>query len=448
MDVLIPGYKPTAFNVMLKPIGPICNLNCTYCYYLEKKNMYLDTKNFRMKDDLLEIFTKQYIESQNVPVISFVWQGGEPTLMGIDFYRKALALQEKYKGDKRIENVFQTNGTLLDDEYCRFFHDNNFLIGVSIDGPEHLHDHHRLNNQDKGSFKDVMRGIELCHKHKVEFNTLSVVNRENSYYPLEIYRFLKQIGSGFIQFIPIVERMANQPREDRPNLVPPQHGEDAHVTEWSVVPEQYGTFLSVIFDEWVRNDVGRYFVQMFDVTLANWAGERPGLCVFSETCGDATAMEHNGDLYSCDHFVYDEYLLGNIRKTHILDMVKSDRQQKFGRDKRDTLPRYCFECDYRFACHGECPKNRIIKTPDGEPGLNYLCPAFKMFFAHVHPYMQFMADELKAKRAPANVMQWVKRLDSQKAVKKATVKQIGRNDPCPCGSGKKFKQCCMGKLSN
>jgi uncharacterized protein len=433
---------------MLKPIGPICNLNCTYCYYLEKKNLYLDTRNFRMSEDLLDMFTRQYIESQNVPVVSFVWQGGEPTMMGMDFYRKALALQDKYKGDKRIENVFQTNGTLLDDEYCKFFHDNNFLIGVSVDGPEHLHDHHRLTNQNKGSFAQVMKGIELLHKHKVEFNTLSVVNKENSYYPLEIYRFLKQIGSGFIQFIPIVERIANQPAEDKLNLVPPIHGEDARVTEWSVEPEQYGNFLSVIFDEWVRNDVGKYFVQIFDVSLANWVGERPGLCVFSETCGDATAMEHNGDLYSCDHFVYDEYLLGNIRDTHILDMIKSDRQQKFGRDKRDTLPRYCFECEYRFACHGECPKNRISKTPDGESGLNYLCPAFKMFFAHIHPYMQFMADELKAKRAPANVMQWVKRLDSQKSLKQAPRKQIGRNDPCPCGSGKKFKQCCMGKLMN
>ncbi len=448
MDVLFPGHKPTAFNVMLKPIGPVCNLNCSYCYYLEKKNLYLDTRNFRMTDDLLEQFTKQYIESQNVPVITFVWQGGEPTLLGLDYFRNALKYQEKYKGDKRIENVFQTNGTLLSDDFCKFFADNNFLIGVSIDGPEHIHDEYRLNNQNKGSFKKVMAGIELLHKHKAEFNTLSVVNKKNAYHAGEVYHFLKDIGSGYLQFIPIVERIAADPAPDKINLVSPSYQKDAKVAEWSVEPLQYGIFLNSIFDEWVRNDVGRYFVQMFDVTLANWAGERPGLCVFSETCGDATALEHNGDIFSCDHFVYDEYKLGNIREKHILDMVRSEEQQKFGRDKRDKLPRYCFECEYRFACHGECPKNRISLTPDGDPGLNYLCPSFKLFFSHVHPYMQFMADELKAKRAPANVMQWVKRIDRQKNQKEAIKVQVGRNDTCPCGSGKKYKNCCMRKPAN
>lgn len=448
MDVLFPGHKPTAFNVMLKPIGPICNLNCTYCYYLEKKNLYLDTRDFRMKDEFLEQFTRQYIESQNVPVISFVWQGGEPTMLGLEYFKKALEYQDKYKGDKRIENVFQTNGTLLTDDFCKFFTDNDFLIGVSIDGPEHIHDEYRLTRQDTGSFKKVMEGIELLHKHKTEFNTLSVVNKKNAYHPTEIYRFLKDIGSGYLQFIPIVERIASSSQPDKVNLVAPNHGEEAKVTEWSVEPLQYGNFLCSIFDEWVRNDVGKYFVQMFDVTLANWAGERPGLCIFSETCGDATAMEHNGDLYSCDHFVFEEYKLGNIAETHLLDMVKSEEQQKFGRDKRDKLPRYCFECDYRFACHGECPKNRISETPHGEPGLNYLCPGFKYFFAHVHPYMQFMADELKAKRAPANVMQWIRRIERQKTQKETVKVQVGRNDPCPCGSGKKYKNCCMRKPAN
>lgn len=448
MDVLFPGHKPTAFNVMLKPIGPICNLNCTYCYYLEKKNLYLDTRDFRMKDEVLEQFTKQYIESQNVPVITFVWQGGEPTMLGIDYFQKALEYQDKYKGDKRIENVFQTNGTLLTDDFCKFFTDNNFLIGVSIDGPEHIHDEYRLTNQNTGSFKKVMEGIELLQKHNTEFNTLSVVNKSNAYHPIEIYRFLKEIGSGYLQFIPIVERITSSPQPDKVNLLAPNHREDAKVTEWSVEASQYGNFLCSIFDEWVRNDVGKYFVQMFDVTLANWAGERPGLCVFSETCGDATAMEHNGDLYSCDHFVYEDYKLGNIAETHLLDMVKSEKQQKFGRDKRDKLPRYCFECDYRFACHGECPKNRISETPYGEPGLNYLCPGFKHFFAHVHPYMQFMADELKAKRAPANVMQWIRRIERQNAQKETVKVQMGRNDPCPCGSGKKYKNCCLRKPAN
>ena len=443
MDILYPSYKPFAFSVMLKPIGPICNLNCTYCYYLEKKNIYQDVSNFRMNDELLEIYTKQYIESQQVPVVSFVWQGGEPTMMGIDFYKKALQLQDRYSGGKRIENIFQTNGTLLDEEYCRFFHDHNFLIGVSIDGPEELHDLYRKTNSGKGSFAQVMKGVELLHKHNVEFNTLSVVNKEIAYHPLEVYHFLKKIGSGFIQFIPIVERIADNPKPDKLNLVAPIYGRSAKVTEWSVEPKMYGKFLCTIFDEWVRNDVGKYFVQIMDATLANWTGERPGLCVFTETCGDAMVMEHNGDLYCCDHFVYPEYFLGNIMKTPLTEMVSKDKQKQFGKDKRDKLPRYCFECEYRFACNGECPKHRFAITPDGQEGLNYLCPAYKMFFSHVHPYMQFMSDELKAKRAPANVMDWVKRLDREKENKFTVKKEPERNDPCYCGSGKKYKNCCM-----
>ena len=442
MDLLFPSYKPFAFSVMLKPIGPVCNLNCTYCYYLEKKNLYQDVKNFRMSEELLEAYIKQYIESQHVPVVSFVWQGGEPTLMGIDFYKKALKFQHQYANGKRIENSFQTNGTLLDDDYCLFFRDNDFLVGVSVDGPEELHDLHRKNNSGKGSFKEVMRGIELCHKHKVEFNTLSVVNREIAYHPLKVYHFLKSIGSGFIQFIPIVERIIEDPRPDTINLVAPVHGR-AVVTEWSVEPEMYGKFLCAIFDEWVRNDVGKYFVQIMDVTLANWAGERPGLCVFTETCGDAMVMEHNGDIYTCDHFVYPEYYIGNLLKTSLKEMASSEKQKQFGKDKRDKLPRYCFECEYRFACNGECPKHRFMLTPDGQEGLNYLCPSYKRFFAHVHPYMQFMADELKAKRAPANVMEWVKMMDRQKEGKFSVNRNPGRNDLCFCGSGKKFKNCCM-----
>lgn len=446
MDVMMPGLKPTAYNVMLKPIGPVCNLKCTYCYYLEKKNLYLDTKNFIMPDEVLESFTKQYIETQNIPVITFVWQGGEPSLLGLEYFQKALKLQDKYKGDKRIENVFQTNGTLLTDDFCKFFADNNFLVGVSIDGPEHLHNHHRITKSNIGSWSMVMKGIELMHKHKVEFNTLSVVNKENSYYPTEIYKFLKDIGSGFLQFIPIVERTIIDPGEKKINLIAPSDPAKAIVTDWSVDSKQYGTFLNNIFDVWVRNDVGKTYVQIFDVTLANWAGERPGLCVFSETCGDATAMEHNGDLYTCDHFVYDEYKLGNIMDTDLIKMIKSEKQQKFGRDKRDSLTRYCFECDYRFACNGGCPKNRIAYTPSGEYGLNYLCKSYKSFFSHVHPYMQFMTDELKAKRAPANVMNWIKRVDRQKNLKSSPKVVIGRNDPCPCGSGKKYKNCCLGKI--
>ncbi len=445
MDVLFPAYKPFAFNVMLKPIGPVCNLNCTYCYYLEKKNLYLDVKNFKMNDELLEEYIKQYIESQKVPVVSFVWQGGEPTLMGIDFYRKALKFQNKYANGKRVDNIFQTNGTLIDEEYCKLFRDNNFLIGVSIDGPEELHDLYRKNNSGRGSFAEVMKGIELLHKFDVEFNTLSVVNRENAYHPLEVYHFLKKIGSGFIQFIPIVERVANNPVPDGINLVAPIYGSEAKITEWSVEPVKYGNFLTAIFDEWVRNDVGKFYVQIIDVTLANWAGERPGLCVFSEVCGDAMVMEHNGDVFSCDHFVYPEYFLGNILNESLTEMAGSDRQKQFGKDKRDKLPRYCFECEYRFCCHGECPKHRFMKTPEGQEGLNYLCPAYKIFFAHVHPYMQFMADELKAKRPPANVMEWVKLLDRKKEERVSVKILPQRNDPCPCGSGRKYKNCCMDR---
>lgn len=448
MDILFPDYKPFAFTVMLKPIGSVCNLNCTYCYYLEKKKLYPDVRYFRMDDELLEEYTRQYIDSQNVPVVSFVWQGGEPTLMGVDFFKKALKFQSKYSNGKRIENIFQTNGTLLNDEYCKLFSDNDFLIGVSIDGPENLHDHHRKTKTGEGSFARVMKGIELLHKYKVEFNTLSVVNAETSRQPLEVYHFLKHIGSGFIQFLPVVERTANNPREDLLNLVAPVFGKDASVTEWSVEPVMYGRFLCTIFDEWVRNDVGRYFVQIFDVTLANWAGERPGLCIFSETCGDALVMEHNGDLFNCDHFVYPEYFLGNIMKQSLKEMAGSEKQKQFGRYKRDKLPKYCFECEYRFACNGECPKHRFTITPDGQEGLNYLCPAYKIFFSHVHPYMQFMTDELKAKRAPANVMEWVKRLDRKKEDRFVIKKEPQRNDPCPCGSGKKYKNCCLLKKFN
>jgi uncharacterized protein len=441
MDILFPAYKPAAFNVMLKPAGPVCNLNCTYCYYLEKKNLYREEKKFHISDDLLEIYTKQYIEANQVPVIYFVWQGGEPMLMGIDFFRRALQLQQKYSNGKKIENMFQTNGTLIDEEFCRFFRDNNFLVGISIDGPGHLHDKFRLTRSNAGSFSKVMESIELLNRFRVEFNTLTVVHKENSVYPLEVYHFLKEIGSGFIQFIPIVERRALDPGPRDLRLVAPDYGKNAEVTEWSLDQEQYGNFLCSIFDEWVRNDVGKYYVQIFDVSLANWAGENPGLCVFTETCGDAVVMEHNGDMYSCDHFVYPQYLLGNIRQSHMSDLMRLDSQVKFGKDKRDRLPRYCFECEYRFACNGECPKHRFIQTPDGQEGLNYLCRSYKKFFRHVHPYMQFMTDELKAKRAPANVMNWVRRMDRLKKENNQGISLPGRNDPCPCGSGLKFKNC-------
>ena len=415
--------KPTAFQVMLKPAGSRCNLGCAYCYYLEKSKLYQETKDHRMTEDLLEEYTKQFIEAQQVPVVTFTWQGGEPTLMGLDFYKRAIEFQKKYAGGKTIENSFQTNGTRLNDEWCKFFYDNKILVGVSIDGPEHNHDHYRKTPAGQGTFKRVMKGIELLKKHKVEFNTLSVVNDYNVHFAAETYQFLKSIGSVFLQFLPVVERLAENLPVDQLVLVHNEFRGDAKVAKWTVGAKDFGGFLIRIFDEWVRRDVGRTFVQIFDATLANWVGEMAGICVFSETCGDALVMEHNGDLFSCDHYVFPDYYLGNINDTPITDMVKSQRQFDFGINKRNALPVYCLRCDVRFACHGECPKHRIINTPDGKPGLNYLCEGYKMFFHHVQPYMDFMAKELKNKRAPANVMNWIRNRENQ-AIKTSI----------PCGS--------------
>lgn len=445
MDILftdaLKQSKPKAFNIMAKPIGAVCNLNCTYCYYLEKKSLYPGINNFRLNDEILEVFIKQYIENHEVPVVNFTWQGGEPTLLGLDYFKKVIALQKKYSRGKTVNNAFQTNGTLLDDDWCRFFVDNNFLVGISIDGEEHNHNYYRKTISGDASFKSVMKGIGLLHKNKVQFNTLSCVNSYNVHHAIETYRFLKRIGSGFIQFIPVVERIAINPKPGFLKLVSPGYMSDASVTEWTVNTKDFGIFLINIFNEWVRNDVGRYFVQIFDANLANYVGAMPGICVFSETCGDATVMEHNGDIYSCDHFVYPEYLLGNISNNKMSDIIFSQRQFDFGIAKRNSLPRYCLQCDVRYACHGECPKHRFIGTPDGKAGLNYLCEAYKDFFHHTEPFMEYMAKELKNKRAPANVMNWLKNKESQ------VVKPFlpDRNAACPCGSGKKFKNCCLGK---
>jgi serine-type anaerobic sulfatase-maturating enzyme len=427
-----------AFHIMTKPMGPICNLDCRYCFYLEKENLYPAKTNWAMPEDVLETYVRGYIQSQNVPQISFAWQGGEPTLLGVEYFEKVVELQEKYADGKRIENAFQTNGVLLDDQWCEFLSKNRFLVGVSIDGPQQLHDHYRVDKGGQPTFKRVMRGLGYLKKHGVEFNTLTVVQRHNSRHPLEVYRFLRENGSGFVQFIPIVERIANSPNPDGLVLISPESDASARVSEWSVEPLQYGKFLCAIFDEWVRNDVGRCFVQMFDVALESWMGYPASLCVFRETCGSAMAIEHNGDLYSCDHFVYPENKLGNIMESPLSSLVNSTRQHKFGQDKLDTLPRYCRECDVRFACNGECPKHRFIRTPDGEDGLNYLCAGYKRFFHHIDPYVRFMAGELQQGRAPANVMEWVRMRDEEGSGNS----QPGRNDPCPCGSGKKYKKCC------
>ncbi len=433
-----PQESVQAFHIMTKPVGPICNLDCRYCFYLEKENLYPKKSDWAMPEDVLESYIRQYIDAQHVSEVTFAWQGGEPTLLGVEFFQKAVEFEKKYADGRRIQNAFQTNGVLLDDQWGEFLAENKFLVGLSIDGPRQLHDHYRVDKGGQPSFKRVMRGLKYLKKHGVEFNTLTVVQRHNSYRPLDVYRFLKEAGSGFMQFIPIVERVAKTPGSDGLVLISPDFGPAAEVSDWSVEPVQYGKFLSAIFDEWVRKDVGKYFVQAFDVALESWMGYEPSLCVFRETCGSAMAIEHNGDLYSCDHYVYPENKLGNIIESPLAALVNSPQQQKFGLDKRTTLPRYCRECEVRFACNGECPKHRFIRTPDGEEGLNYLCAGYKLFFKHIDPYMRFMAAELQQGRAPANVMAWA-RLRDREAAGKA---QPGRNDPCPCGSGQKYKKCC------
>jgi uncharacterized protein len=402
------GRKP--FHVMTKPIGPLCNLDCSYCFYLEKEKLFPSGTNFKMTDDVLEAYIRQYIGGQDAPEVTFAWQGGEPTLLGVNFFRRVVELQSRHAGEKTIHNTLQTNGTLLNDAWCGFFREHDFLIGLSIDGPARLHNACRVNKKGGATYDSVLAGLRLLKKHGVEFNTLTVVNRKNVGHALDVYRFLRGIGSGFLQFIPLVERLPDAEAKalGLDLAVPPTPGQDGEiarrVTEWSVPPKDYGTFLCTIFDEWVRHDVGRVFVQIFDVALGNWSGRGGGLCVFSPTCGTALAMEHNGDVYSCDHYVYPHYRLGNIMGTSLGDMVGSAFQEKFGHDKAATLPRYCLDCDVRFACHGECPKHRFIRTPDGEPGLNYLCAGYKQFFHHIDQPMKRMTDLLRAGRAPAEIM--------------------------------------------
>lgn len=398
------------FHILTKPVGPICNLDCKYCFYLEKEKLYPGENQWRMSDEVLEEYIRQYINSQSSPETHFAWQGGEPTLLGVEFFRKAVALQEKFADGKTIFNAIQTNGTLLDDEWCEFLAANKFLVGLSIDGPAELHDQYRVDKRQRPTFAAVMRGLELLKKHGVEFNTLTVVNRANSQQPLEVYRFLKSIGSQFIQFIPLVERAA--PAEMKTAgydfAAPPLPGEKENVsavTPWSVEAEQYGKFLCAIFDEWVRHDVGKTFVQLFDVAFGNWMGLGSSLCVFAEKCGVALAIEHNGDLYSCDHYVYPRHKLGNVMNQSLGAMVNSPQQLKFGNDKSNSLPKFCRECEVRFACNGECPKHRFIQTPDGEDGLNYLCAAYKKFFNHIDPHMKTMARLLQNDEAPARIME-------------------------------------------
>ncbi len=421
---------PAAFHVMAKPTGARCNLRCDYCFFLEKSRLYPGS-TFRMSDEVMESYIRQTIAAHKVPHVTIAWQGGEPTLMGLDFFQRAVAVErECAPSGCVVENTLQTNGVLLDERWCQFLAEHRFLVGLSLDGPRHMHDAFRHDRRGNPVFDQVARAARLMQKHGVEFNILCTVNAVNSRKPLEVYSFFRdELKTPYLQFIPIVEIQDDAgPRQD------------ARVTARSVRPKQYGRFLSAIFDEWVRRDVGRMFIQFFDGVLAAWLRGQPTLCALQPECGQSVALEHTGDLYSCDHFVEPEHLLGNILDTQLATLVGSERQRTFGRRKASTLPRYCRKCAWLFTCHGECPKNRIARTPDGEPGLNYLCPGLQAFFRHADRPMRIMAGLLRQGRDAGGVMPI---LAAEEAA--AQGEKTGRNAPCPCGSGRKYKACCLGR---
>ena len=435
------------FHLMAKPGGARCNLDCRYCFYLEKEALYTpegpaaeggSNRLAAMTPEVLESFVRQYIEAQPGPTVQFAWQGGEPTILGVDFFERAVELQRRHANGKVIENAFQTNGILVDERWAAFFKEHNFLVGISIDGPASLHDAHRVDKGGRPTHARVMRAIELMKRHGVDFNTLTCVHRGNAKHGRKVYRFLRDIGSEFPQFIPVVERIAEEPDDGLTMPFPGQPGK-ARVAPWAVRPAEYGEFMIAVFDEWVRHDVGRVFIQAFEVALEAWVGRNPSLCVHSHTCGHAMAIEHTGDVYACDHFVYPEYRLGNMMRTPLAELADMPAQRAFGEAKAKDLPRQCRECSFRFACNGGCPKHRFAKTRDGEPGLNYLCEGYHAFFQHVAPYMQFMAGELMRGRHPASVMDFARR---NHAGARTSGRPPGPKAPCPCGSGRKYKKCC------
>ena len=439
--------NPIAFHLLAKPTGAVCNLDCKYCFFLSKEMLYPGS-SFRMADELLETYIRQLLEAQPIPEVTVAWQGGEPTLMGLDFFRRSIELVEKHKKPgQTIQHTIQTNGTKIDKDWAEFFKLHSFLVGLSVDGPKELHDAYRVNKGGQGTFDQVMKGWQILVEQSVDVNILCTVHAANADHPLEIYHFFRDnLKAQFMQFIPIVERatsetlpLADQGWSQRPGGDRPLYTQIGElVTGRSVKPEQYGRFLIAIFDEWVKRDVGKVFVQSFDAALANWIGQ-PSLCIFQPTCGNALALEHNGDLYSCDHFVEPAFLLGNIQQTHMLDLVSSDQQRKFGQDKFDTLPKYCRECQVLFACYGECPRNRFIRTPDGEPGLNYLCAGYKLFFSHIDRPMRMMAELLRRGRYADEVMN-ILAMEEMHRIQQAMAKAQPDN-PCPCGSGKKYRNC-------
>ena len=406
----------TSFHMMAKPIGAVCNLKCQYCYYLHKTDLLQSSSSPKISDEILEKYIREYIQYQPGPVINFSWQGGEPTLAGIDFFKKVIKYQNKYSTpDKQIQNDIQTNGTLIDENWCIFLKENNFLVGISIDGPKDLHDIYRTDCQNNSSFEKTVNATKLMKKYNVDFNVLTVLNNKNTKEPLKVYRFLRdEIGSQFIQFIPCIEtkdftsiapKLWDKSR--LPTLGDPKtnpDNPDSILTDFTLNAEDYGNFMIAVFDEWLHNDIGKTFVRTFDVSLGLWLGMPSSSCHLAQICGKALAFEHDGNVYSCDHFVYPEYHLGNIKDKSLIEMVLSEEQMNFGFSKEDALPKYCLECEYRFACNGGCPKNRMLVTPDGEFGLNYLCSGLKKFFKHIDPWMQKMGEELKAGRTADNVI--------------------------------------------
>lgn len=402
------------FHILAKPTGPICNLDCHYCFYTEKEVLFSGQTKFRMSDETLEKFIRHYIESQQITEIPFVWQGGEPTLMGLDFYKRVIELQKKYGEGKKITNSLQTNGTLLTEEWCEFLGEHNFLVGLSLDGPEFIHDRYRVDRGQKPTFNKVLHALNLLKKYKVHFNVLVCVTKFSSQYPLEIYHFFKKEGVQFIQFIPIVERMPNEEavklrlRHAAPPVLEQKEAQQ-EVSQWTVDSEKYGDFLIAIFDEWVKKDVGQVHIMNFEQSLTSWLGLPSTVCIFAETCGSAAIIEHNGDVYSCDHFMYPEYRLGNISQETFVEMLESSRQRVFGENKKSTLPKYCQTCEVRFACNGECPKHRFLMTPDGEPGLNYLCTGYKKYFHHIHRYMKVMVQLIEHGLPASEVMNVINR---------------------------------------
>ncbi len=412
------------FQVFVKPVGSICNLDCQYCYYLEKEHLYPKGESFRMPDDILEEYIVQHIDASADPVIQFSWHGGEPTVLGLDYFRKIVSLQRKHQpSNRRIANGMQTNGTLLDEEWCRFLADEGFAVGLSLDGPQDIHDQYRVTKDGKPTYEQTMRGYELLRKHRVACDILCVVNAYNVQYPSKVYRFFKKIEAPYVSFLPLVDS---------------QPDTEGGVSPLTVPAEEWGVFLCTIFDEWLSRDIGRVKVQIFEEAARTAFGQEHSLCIFRPICGDIPVIEHNGDFFSCDHFVDAAHCLGNIRRTPLVELLESPAQRAFGQAKLDTLPRYCRACDVRAMCHGGCPKNRFLRTPDGEAGLNYLCSGYKRFFTHCRAWVEEVAAQWRRQSLEREIL-------PVQAIGARTSPRPGRNDPCPCGSGKKYKNCCLGK---